>query len=114
MENPLLALVPQALREEWDPARHPVKPETHERWGLHEELAMLAKAGLTPMQALQSATGDAARFLNLEQETGAIAPSRRADLVLLEANPLDDIRNTTKIIAVIRNGEVVRRRQGLR
>ena len=71
---------------------------------LHEELAHLVAAGLTPHQALAPATRDAARFLGQEEEWGTIAPGRRADLLLLEADPLADIANTTKIFGVLTGG----------
>jgi imidazolonepropionase-like amidohydrolase len=67
-------------------------------FGLHDELAELVDAGLTPMQALQAATRNPAQFLNKE--------GMSADLVLLNANPLEDIRNTRKIEAVVVNGKV--------
>jgi imidazolonepropionase-like amidohydrolase len=71
---------------------------------LHQELHLLVEAGLTPMEALQSATRDAARFLGREKDSGTIAPGVRADLVLLDGNPLQNISNTTRIRAVIRHG----------
>jgi imidazolonepropionase-like amidohydrolase len=64
---------------------------------LHEDLAYLVEAGLTPMQALQSATKNPAEFLNQLNTHGTIEPNKVADLVLLDANPLTDIRNTQKI-----------------
>jgi hypothetical protein len=69
-------------------------------FGLHRELAALVDAGLTPYQALTAATRAPAEFLHADSEWGSIAPGKRADLVLLSANPLDDIRNTTRIEAV--------------
>ncbi|MGH8506542.1 MAG: amidohydrolase family protein [Stenotrophobium sp.] len=74
-------------------------------FGLHDELAQLVDAGLTPMQALQSATRNAAEYLGLQNETGTIATGKRADLVLLDADPLADIRNTRRIEAVFVNGK---------
>ncbi|NGY06230.1 amidohydrolase family protein [Solimonas terrae] len=76
-------------------------------FGLHDELAALVDAGLTPMQALQAATRNAAEYLGLQNETGAIAPGLRADLVLLDADPLADIRNTRRIEAVIFGGHLL-------
>jgi len=77
-------------------------------FSLHEELIMLADAGLTPLQALQAATINPANlFPGLK--TGRIAPGSRADLVLLDANPLIDIGNTQKIRAVILRGKVLHR-----
>jgi imidazolonepropionase-like amidohydrolase len=69
-------------------------------WGLHRELAALVAAGLTPYQALEAATRNPAEFLGAAAEWGTIEPGKRADLVLLSANPLDDIRNTGRIEAV--------------
>jgi len=71
---------------------------------LHGELKVLTETGFTPMEALQSATRDAARFLGREKEFGSIAAGAHADVLLLEANPLDNISNTTKINAVVRDG----------
>jgi imidazolonepropionase-like amidohydrolase len=67
------------------------------------------QAGLTPLQALQAATAKPAEFLGRAAEQGTIATRKRADLVLLNANPLDDIRNTQKIDAVIVNGKLLNR-----
>jgi len=71
---------------------------------LHEELFLLNKAGLTPMQALRAATYEPAVFLGIEEDVGTISPGRRADLVLLSDNPLTDIRNTRSIVGVFKNG----------
>jgi imidazolonepropionase-like amidohydrolase len=77
---------------------------------LHEDLAYLVEAGLTPMQALQSATTKPAEFLHRNAEQGTVEIGKPADLVLLDANPLDDIRNTQRIRAVIINGKLLDRR----
>lgn len=69
-------------------------------WGLHRELQALVKAGLTPLQALRAATVNPAEFLGASREWGTVEAGKRADLILLTANPLDDIRNTQKIDAV--------------
>ncbi len=72
---------------------------------LHEELERLvAEIGLTPGEALQTATRNAAQFFREEQRLGTIEVGKLADLVLLEANPLEDIRNTRRIAAVIAAG----------
>ena len=73
-------------------------------WGLHRELQALVKAGLTPHQALTAATVNAAAFMGASREWGTIEAGKRADLVLLTANPLDDISNTLKIDAVSAGG----------
>jgi imidazolonepropionase-like amidohydrolase len=78
--------------------------------GIHEELRLLVRAGLSPMAALQAATRNAARALGWERRTGTIAPGLDADLVVLDADPLADIGNTTKIWKVIRAGHVLDRR----
>ncbi|HYV63323.1 MAG TPA: amidohydrolase family protein, partial [Bryobacteraceae bacterium] len=69
-------------------------------FSLHQELSLLVKAGLSPMQALQSATSNAAKFLELA-DSGTIERGKRADLVLLDADPLTNIANTHKISAVV-------------
>jgi imidazolonepropionase-like amidohydrolase len=73
-------------------------------FSLHDELALLVESGLSPMEAIQAATRNPARFLGLEATAGTVAAGRDADLVLLDADPLADIRNTTKIRAVVRRG----------
>jgi adenine deaminase len=78
-------------------------------FSLHDELALLVQAGLTPAEALQSATLNPARFLGKEADLGGIAPGQIADLVLLDANPLDDIGNTKRINAVVVNGGLLDR-----
>jgi imidazolonepropionase-like amidohydrolase len=80
-------------------------------FGLHRELAALVDAGLSPYQALTAATRAPAEFLGAASEWGTIAPGRRADLVLLTANPLADIRNTTRIDAVAIGGRWLERAQ---
>ena len=73
-------------------------------FSLHKELEMLVKGGLKPIEAIESATILPAKYFDLEETMGTIEPSKLADLVLLDANPLSNIKNTTKIIAVVRNG----------
>jgi imidazolonepropionase-like amidohydrolase len=77
---------------------------------LHEELAFYVEnVGLSPREALATATGNAARLVGDENEWGAIRVGLAADLLILAANPLDDIRNTLAIAAVVKGGEVVDR-----
>ncbi|MES3035148.1 MAG: amidohydrolase family protein [Gemmatimonadota bacterium] len=78
-------------------------------FNLHEELGWLVLAGLTPLEALQSATRDPARFLGRETEVGSVTIGKRADLVLLDADPLQDIANTRRIHAVVLGGRLLRR-----
>ena len=73
-------------------------------FSLHHELERFVAAGFTPMEALQTATINPAKFLNKVGDFGTIEKGKVADLVLLNANPLDDIRNTQKIEAVIVSG----------
>ncbi|MGH9368552.1 MAG: amidohydrolase family protein [Thermoanaerobaculia bacterium] len=79
-------------------------------FSLHDELALLVEAGLTPLQALQAATLTPARFLGKAGDFGAVESGKLADLVLLDANPLDDIRNTQRIAAVVVGGKLLSRR----
>jgi imidazolonepropionase-like amidohydrolase len=85
--------------------------------GLQHEMEVLVESGLSPMEAIVAATGDAARVLNTP-EIGTITPGQWADLVLLSENPLEDIRNTRRIREVIQGGRIIDRealrRQGLR
>jgi imidazolonepropionase-like amidohydrolase len=78
-------------------------------YSLHEELQSFVAAGFTPLEALQTATINPARFFGIEEQTGTVEKGKFADLVLLSANPLDDIANTQKIAAVITNGRYYRR-----
>lgn len=76
-------------------------------YSLHNELEVLVAAGLTPLDALAAATVQPAKFFSLEEEMGVIAPGMRADLVLLDASPLADIRNTRTIHRVIARGRLM-------
>ncbi len=73
-------------------------------FGLHEELALLRQGGMTPFEILRAATFEPARYLGILDSAGTIAKDKLADLVLLAANPLADIRNTRGITAVVANG----------
>jgi hypothetical protein len=84
-------------------------PFVYPGFSLHDELALFVQAGLTPLEALKTATVNAASALGLAADTGAVEPGKRADLVLLDANPLDRIENVDRIFAVVRHGSVVGR-----
>ncbi len=73
-----------------------------------DELRNYQKAGLTPLEALRTATVEPARYLRRTEDFGAVAPGRIADLVLLSANPLEDISNLAEVHAVIANGKLIR------
>ena len=75
-------------------------------FSLHDELANFVEAGFTPMESLQTATSNPAKFLAIESHFGSVDAGKTADLLLLAANPLDDIHNTRKITAVIANGRL--------
>ena len=74
---------------------------------LHEELELLVKAGLKPYEALQTATINPAKFLDQEERLGTVENGKKADLVLLDSNPLEDISNTQDIFMVISNGRII-------
>lgn len=74
---------------------------------LHDELELLVRAGLSPMQALQAATRNPAEFLGRQDEFGTVEEGKAADLVLLEADPLENIANTRKISAVVLGGRLI-------
>jgi imidazolonepropionase-like amidohydrolase len=78
-------------------------------FSLHDELALLVESGLTPVAALQAATLRPAEFLGRSDDFGSIAPGQRANLVLLTADPLADIHNTTQIRAVWFHGQLLDR-----
>jgi Amidohydrolase family len=78
-------------------------------FALHDELKLLVSAGFSPMEAIQAATLNPARYLGREKDLGTIDTGKLADLILLDANPLDDISNTQKIRAVIVDGRYLNR-----
>ena len=75
-------------------------------FGLHQELAYFIQGGLTPFEALRSATLEPARFFGMLDSLGTVETGRLADLVLLDANPLDDIANARRTSAVLANGRL--------
>jgi imidazolonepropionase-like amidohydrolase/Tol biopolymer transport system component len=74
--------------------------------GAHWEMWMFVQGGMTPFEALRAATLDGARYLGLDREIGSLEPGKLADLIVLDANPLEDIRNTESVRWVIANGRV--------
>lgn len=74
--------------------------------GAHWELWMFAQGGMSALQAIRSATLNGAEHLGMDKEIGSIENGKLADLIILDANPLDDIRNTEKIRFVVMNGRV--------
>jgi imidazolonepropionase-like amidohydrolase len=75
----------------------------------HREVALLVEAGLSPMDAIVAATRNGSQALRKRDELGTIEPGRRADLILLTANPLEDVRNLRQIDRVMLDGEWVDR-----
>jgi imidazolonepropionase-like amidohydrolase len=73
-------------------------------YSLHREIELYAQAGFTPMEAIQAATIVPARVTGLEKELGTVETGKRADLIILDGNPLEDIHNTRKVEYVITNG----------
>lgn len=76
-------------------------------YGLHQEMALLVDAGLSPMQSLMAATKWPAEYIGKSDELGTVEPGKLADLVILNKSPLENISNTTSISTVIRDGKVV-------
>ena len=81
-------------------------PYTYPGSGLHDELEELVAAGLTPVEALRTATTAPAKYLEAEDSLGSITVGKVADLVLLSANPLEDIQNVRRIEAVVARGRL--------
>lgn len=80
-------------------------------FSLHDELELLVQSGFTPAQALDAATTNPAIFMEKSDKYGTVEKGHTADLVLLEANPLEDIHNTRKIAAVIFGGKYYAREE---
>lgn len=78
-------------------------------FSLHDELSALVEAGLTPLESLRTATLNPARYFEKTSEFGSVAKGLLADLVLLDGDPLADIRNTRRISAVVANGRYLDR-----
>jgi imidazolonepropionase-like amidohydrolase len=78
-------------------------------YSMHHELELMVEAGLTPMEAIEASTRRAAEMLRQEHVFGTIESGKRADLLLLAANPLDDIRNTRSLELIIHDGKVIDR-----
>ncbi|RAS60672.1 amidohydrolase family protein [Lentzea atacamensis] len=76
-------------------------------FSLHDELATLVRAGLSPLDALRAATIEPARMLGLDDTLGTVEPGKLADLVVLDADPLADIHNTTRVHTVLTRGRVI-------
>jgi imidazolonepropionase-like amidohydrolase len=76
-------------------------------FGLHEELALLVRGGMSPFNAIRAATIEPATYLGMLDSAGTIAAGKVADLVLLSANPLRDINATRRIVAVVANGHFI-------
>lgn len=76
-------------------------------FSLQDELVLLVQAGLTPMEVLQAATRNPAKYLGLLELLGTVEKGKIANLVLLEANPLENISNTQRIAAVVLNGKLL-------
>ena len=85
-------------------------PYVYPGFSLHDELELLVQGGLTPLQALQAATINAAKFFHREKDLGTIEKGKLADVIILDENPLDKIGNSKKLFAVVANGRVFMRK----
>jgi imidazolonepropionase-like amidohydrolase len=85
-------------------------PFVYPGFSLHDELGLLVRSGLTPAEALRTATVNPAIFLGVTDSLGTVARGKVADLALLDGNPLTDIANTKRIRAVIQGGRLLDRR----
>jgi imidazolonepropionase-like amidohydrolase len=75
-------------------------------YGLDRELELYVQAGMTPLAAIQSATIVPARVMHLEKESGSIEPGKRADLMLVDGNPLTNISDIRRVVSVVTNGRM--------
>jgi imidazolonepropionase-like amidohydrolase len=73
---------------------------------LHREIELYVKAGLTPLEAIQAATITPARVMKVENEVGTIEPGKRADLIILDGDPLQNISNIRKVRFVMTQGRL--------
>ena len=86
-------------------------PHVYPGFSLHEEISALVEAGLSPRSAVAAATTAPTRFLQATDSLGSIAVGQLADLVLLDANPLTDVHNASRIRAVVVNGHLLTRKE---
>lgn len=82
---------------------------TYPGFSLHDELALFVEAGFTPLEALRTATVNPARFFGTTDSTGNIEVGKSGDVVILDANPLEDISNTKRVSAIIVGGRLLTR-----
>jgi len=80
--------------------------ETVPGHSLHREIELYVRAGFTPMEAIQAATIVPARVMGVDKETGTVGAGKRADLIVIDGDPLADIRNTRNVELVVTGGEM--------
>lgn len=85
----------------------PFNSYTYPGISLHNELGRMVEGGLTPLEALQTATINGAKFMHVEQDFGTLEVGKSADILLLNANPLDDIKNTRTIDTFVLRGTII-------